>query len=113
MGSLVDLEARANGDLVPIAYYDEHIASLCVALAQSERSCAAYRRRMNSSSTESIDLHQRLPATEKKATVYQANELKSTDLIASMQNLSIPWSIQSLNLTSFAMIFWLHKSVLC
>ena len=52
---LSDIAVLANGDVVSVANHDEHIAALCMALSQSERTSEAYRRRMDFSTAHSID----------------------------------------------------------
>ena len=45
--------ALANDDVDPVTNYDVQMDFFCVALAQFERACAAYQRRIKSSAAES------------------------------------------------------------
>ena len=65
--SLADLAVLAGGDVVVRVDHTDSVARLCVALAQSERSSAARRRRMEAAIAESVDLRVQLKTTHVEA----------------------------------------------
>ena len=83
--SLADLVVLAIGDAVVPLDQTYSVARLCVALAQSERSRAALRQRMEAAITESMDLRAQLKTSQVEAATWQAVALRTTGVIESLK----------------------------
>ena len=80
-----DLVVLAGGDAVVPLDQTHSVSRLCVALAQSERSSAARRRRMEAVVAEPVDLRAQLKTTQVEAATWQSAELKTIGVIESLK----------------------------
>ena len=83
--SLADLAVLASEDAVVPLTQTDSVAGLCVALAQSERSSVARRRRMECAIAESVDLRAQLKTAQVEASAWQASALRTTGVIESLK----------------------------
>ena len=71
--------------VIPL-YHTDSVVWLCAALAQSDRSSAARRRRMQAAIAEYVDLRAQLKTTQVEGATWQASALRTTGVIESLKN---------------------------
>ena len=83
--SFADLVTLLNGDVIESTDHSDSVARLRVDIARSERTSAAFRRRMEVAIADSVGFHTQLKATQVESATWQASALKTTEVIESLK----------------------------